>query len=215
MKKATKVLALMLCAVLLVTATVAGTLAYLTSSDTVKNTFTVGSVTITLDETLVTLYGEPGKEITKNDGEKEIVPLGNGDKTTTTKANKYKLIPGHNYKKDPTIHVGDSSEKCYLFAKIDNGLGTNAAINFATNTKWSQIGTSEYWEYAKSVSAGEDVVIFESFTFDQNADPENYENANITVTAYAIQADGLTLDQAWTALKTEYTDIDDGSNANP
>ena len=63
MKKATKVLALMLCAVLLVTATVAGTLAYLTSSDTVENTFTVGSVTITLDEACVNEYGEPIKTI--------------------------------------------------------------------------------------------------------------------------------------------------------
>lgn len=45
-------------AVLLVAASVMGTLAYLTSTDTVKNTFTVGKVAITLDEAEVTEYGE-------------------------------------------------------------------------------------------------------------------------------------------------------------
>ena len=222
MKKTTKVLALMLCAVLLVTATVAGTLAYLTSQDTVTNTFTVGNVTITLDETLVTLYGEPGKKVTVTEGEgeeattkEEIQALGDGETPTTTDANTYKLIPGHTYTKDPTIHVDENSEDCYLFAKIENGLGTNATINFATGTKWTQIGTSQYWKYAESVSAGDDVEIFESFTFLGTADPAEYGNANITVTAYAIQADGsANVDAAWSKLKTEYTDIDDGTT-NP
>ena len=38
------------CALLLVAAGVFGTLAYLTGTDTVNNTFTVGNVKITLDE---------------------------------------------------------------------------------------------------------------------------------------------------------------------
>ena len=48
--KKVKVLLLSLCAVLLVAASVLGTLAYLTSQDTVVNTFTVGKVKTTLDE---------------------------------------------------------------------------------------------------------------------------------------------------------------------
>ena len=53
MKKAKKVVALALCAVMLVVGSVAGTMAYLTSNDSVTNTFTVGNVVITLDETNV------------------------------------------------------------------------------------------------------------------------------------------------------------------
>ena len=51
MKTRSKALLLTLCAVLLVTASVLGTMAFLTSTDEVKNTFTVGSVNIALDET--------------------------------------------------------------------------------------------------------------------------------------------------------------------
>ena len=47
------------CALLLVAAGVFGTLAYLTGTDTVNNTFTVGSVKITLDEGQVTTDGTP------------------------------------------------------------------------------------------------------------------------------------------------------------
>ncbi len=59
MKKKTKALMLVLCAVLLVTASVLGTMAYLTSTDQVVNTFTVGKVAITLDEAKVNADGTP------------------------------------------------------------------------------------------------------------------------------------------------------------
>ena len=99
MKTRSKALLLTLCAVLLVTASMLGTMAYLTSTDEVKNTFTVGSVAITLDETDV-------------------------DNSTTgadrDRANSYKLLPGHEYKKDPTIHVDANSEDCFLFVKVEN-----------------------------------------------------------------------------------------------
>ena len=57
MKKKTKALMLVLCAVLLVTASVLGTMAYLTSTEKVVNTFTVGKVAITLDEAKVNADG--------------------------------------------------------------------------------------------------------------------------------------------------------------
>ena len=63
MKTKTKALALALCAVLLVVSTVFVTMAYLTSkTDVVTNTFTVGKVTITLDEAKVDEYGNPVDE---------------------------------------------------------------------------------------------------------------------------------------------------------
>ena len=57
MKTKSKILLLMLCAVALVAASVLGTLAYLTSQDTVTNTCTVGKVAITRDESKVGARG--------------------------------------------------------------------------------------------------------------------------------------------------------------
>ena len=61
MKMKTKALLVLACAVMLVAASVFGTLTYLTDNDAVTNTFTVGKVNITLDEALVTENGVPAK----------------------------------------------------------------------------------------------------------------------------------------------------------
>lgn len=98
MKTKSKILLLTLCAVALVAASVLGTLAYLTSQDTVTNTFTVGKVQIKLDEAKV---GEDGKALTGNDAAR-------------VKANSYKLLPGHEYDKDPMVTVLAGSEASYV-----------------------------------------------------------------------------------------------------
>lgn len=90
--KKSKVLLTLMCAVALVVTSVFGTLAYLQDTDEVKNTFTVGNVQIKLDE----------KDITKTDG------------TRTEEGNKYHLLPGHVYDKDPTVTVLKDSENSYV-----------------------------------------------------------------------------------------------------
>jgi len=68
MKTRNKALVLTLCAVLLVVATVMGTLAYLTAkTDTITNTFTVGNITVELAETTGNNYKMvPGHTIEKD-----------------------------------------------------------------------------------------------------------------------------------------------------
>ena len=100
MKTRSKALLLTLCAVLLVAASVMGTMAYLTSSDAVTNTFTVGKVAIKLDEAKVTTDG---------------TPVEGADRV---KANEYKLMPGHTYTKDPTVTVIKGSESSYIRLKV-------------------------------------------------------------------------------------------------
>ena len=100
----TKALVLSLCAMLLVAVSVFTTLAFLKSSDSVKNTFTVGKVAITLDEAKVNEYGVADTVATR------------------VKENTYKLIPSHDYTKDPTVHFAADSEASYLFVKVENGL---------------------------------------------------------------------------------------------
>lgn len=98
MKKRT--VALVLAIVLVFAVAVGGTVAYLTSTANVKNTFTVGSVNIKLDEAKVTPDGKavtPAERVTAND---------------------YKLMPGHAYTKDPTVTVLKGSEESYVRMKV-------------------------------------------------------------------------------------------------
>ncbi len=101
MKTKKKALALALCAVLLVVTSVLGTMAYLTDTDTVTNTFTVGKVHIDLDEAKV---DEMGNKV----GDDRWVP------TDDDPAQEYRLLPGHTYVKDPTVTVLEGSEDCYV-----------------------------------------------------------------------------------------------------
>lgn len=193
MKTRSKALLLALCAVVLVVATVFGTMAYLTSTDEVKNTFTVGNVAITLDETDV-------DDSTLN--------------TERDKANSYKLLPGHKYTKDPIIHVGATSEDCYLFVKVDNQIAdieaTDATVASQMDEKgWGTVdGAPGVYVYTQNsapavVEGDRDVTVFDNFTISGNVDNARlaaYKNKTITVTAYAIQADGFaTAKDAWEA----------------
>lgn len=180
--KAKKVLALVLCAALLVAGSVAATLAYLTATDSVVNSFTYGKVEMTLDEAPVDVYGKDiaGARRDKND---------------------YKLIPSHEYKKDPTVHMVAGSEESYVFVKVENGI---AAIEAEGNTIAAQMtakgwepltGVENVWVYNTTVKPAADkatdLVVFEKFTIADDAVVAQYGAAKITVTAYAVQADGF------------------------
>ena len=100
MKTKSKALLLTLCAVLLIAASVLGTMAYLTSTAKVENTFTIGKVEIKLDEAKVTADG---------------IPVEGAARVT---ANSYKLMPGTTYTKDPTVTVLNGSEESYVRMKV-------------------------------------------------------------------------------------------------
>ena len=104
-KTKTKALLMSLCAVLLVAASVLGTMAYLTDSKDVKNTFTVGNVAIKLDEAKVDEKGN----LVKNQDDTLA------DRVTR---NEYKLLPGHTYVKDPTVTVLAPSVESYVRMKV-------------------------------------------------------------------------------------------------
>lgn len=189
MKTKMKALTLVLCAVMLVATTVFATVAFLTSTTaTVENTFTVGNVTITLDEAKVDEYGVADNSVAR------------------VTANTYKLIPGHSYTKDPIIHVGSTSEDCWLFVKLYNGLQPIIAATTIEEQMqaggWSVIdATNNIWAYNTKVSANTNVEVFESFKIKETeTNLSNYEGKTITVQAYAVQADGFgTAAAAWEA----------------
>ena len=194
--KKSKVLALTLCAALLVATTVLGTLAYLTSQASVTNTFTVGQVVITMDETKVNTDGTPAAP---------------AERVT---ANTYHLIPGRTYTKDPIIHVDAASEDCYLFVKVENGIAAYEAAatsgtiaNQITANGWDELTGVDnvYYQIYTKNQADKDFEVFGEFKIDGNANnvpgwDTIATNAKITVTGYAVQAEGFAdAKTAWTA----------------
>lgn len=207
MKSKKKVFLTVLCAAALVVASVLGTMAFLTSKTaTVDNTFTVGNVAITLDEAKTNDNGN-GK------------PVEGAARVTE---NTYKLIPGHEYTKDPTIHVAAGSENSYVFVKVVNGLADAEAAtddnykNVAAQMKangWQQLtvkGTTVANVYYKEspVAAGNDITVFEKFKAKNDLTNEQLQTLgtkHITVIGYAIQADGFnTAAAAWEAAPTDW-----------
>lgn len=180
MKSKKKVFMTVLCAAALVVASVLGTMAFLTSKDKVNNTFTVGNVAITLDEAKVTDAGNPVEGADR------------------VKANIYKLIPGHEYTKDPTVHVTANSEDSWVFIKVEDGLASieddTTVADQITGNGWTALDgvAGVYYKEYSSSTAATDLVVFETFKVKGDADVAQYANAKIDVTAYAIQKDGFT-----------------------
>ncbi len=201
--KARKILVSLAALALVAAISIGGTLAYLTQQKTVTNTFTVGNVTITMDETDV------------DDSTKDAA---------RDTENSYKLLPGKTYTKDPIIHVDANSESCYLFVTIKNEI---AAIEDANNSVekqmeakgWAKvngvtgvnnlyvyIGTEENASDPKVVAADADVTVFEQIAIKgegvTNEGLKDYAGKTIVVNAYAIQAEGFsgkTAAQIWAA----------------
>lgn len=215
MKTRSKALILTLCAVLLVAASMLGTMAYLTSTDEVENTFTVGQVKIELDEAKANTDGS----------------LVAG--AARVKANSYKLLPGHTYNKDPMVTVLKGSEASYVkmtvtFSKASaldaifapDGADLTSIFNGYNSTNWIYKGntedatadtrTYEFW-YKEAVGAPTaDVALdalFDSITVPgtiTNEQLATIEGMTITVNAYAIQADGFAdAKAAWAAFNAK------------
>lgn len=139
--KLRRALLVVACAVLLVSLSVGATLAYLTyTTEEVVNTFTVGAVEIDLDEVDVDLYG-------------------NVDGTARVKANEYKLLPGHVYPKDPTVHVKKGSEPAYIriMVTINDLADLKAACGVAANETFLPQNFVDGWNPDKWACAAMDV----------------------------------------------------------
>ena len=209
--KRSKPIILVLCAVLLVAATILGTVAYLQDSAEVVNTFTVGNVHLKLDEAVVNEKGES-----------------QGGRTES--GNEYHLIPGQTYTKDPTVTVLKGSEKSYVRMLVTINCYDELAAIFGDpflpqyfvegwdNTVW--ISTEVISKNETANTATYEFRYFEAVTPEKNADLvldalfdtvtvpntmtgeqlETIADLEITVEAHAIQAAGFAnADEAWAA----------------
>lgn len=233
-----KKIALMATSMALVAAlAVGGTLAYLTSTDTVTNTFTVGQVKITLDEAKV---GTDGKALT-------------GDSAARVDKNDYKLMPGHVYDKDPTVTVKAGSESSYvrmlvtvtfdgtldqswnntdldkIFTDYSSKWVRNGSPTIETKSKTVDDATVNYTviTYEYRYVDGENAIV-SATTADNKLDPlfkhitipgtwtneqlKAIGGFEIKIVAEAIQADGFdNADAAWKAFPATTTDSTGGT----
>ena len=235
--KGSKIFFLILCTALLSAATALGTLAYLTSRDSVANTFTVDKVSIKLDETMTdsdgkTVYDEDACPI---DGCTEDQIL------RTETGNKYHIVPGKTYLKDPTVTVKANSENAYvrMILIVHNAPAVQAIIDAdETLVDYSSLFSGwnpEIWLYegfqvnedAKTISfefrykeivsgANEDVKLTPLFTeltvpgsvTHEQLEKLNEGNFQIVVEGHAIQAVTFAdADAAWKAFDAQQTSV--------
>ena len=216
-KKLITALILTASAILLVCASVLGTLAFLASSFAVSNTFTYGDVGIQMFESKT---DENGNYVDNNNNVIGASYTVNGLKTSD--GNSYKLVPGKSYVKDPTIYVKEGSVPSYLFVKIKNGISTIEKADTDHPTIKDQM-IALGWQEIKSNASGEVLYIyvgkdnatnspmtgavaakpvgsttaekydlFSSFTVAENAVVADFAGAKVTLTAFAIQTEGFT-----------------------
>lgn len=126
-----KIVVMFAAVVLIVTATISGTLAWLTAeTQEVTNTFTVGNVEISLTE--------------------HKLEDGSLSKTETSQGNEYHFVPGDVLPKDPYVTVGANSESCYVFVVIEeknNTITVNGSdekiVQYSTGSNWALVSGTE------------------------------------------------------------------------
>lgn len=211
MNNKVKALLMACCAVLLVFASVLGTLAYLTDTKTVTNTFTVGNVQIKLDEANVDANGK------QTSGR------------TETGMTNVKLIPGRTIDKDPTVTVLSGSEECYVRAIVTltvsvgskkaqsnmkaliNSAMTTSDANFTwtlQNETTDKVVYEVHYNPAVSQNGNDQpFVLFKTIDVPSgwnNADLTALQGLKIEIEAHAIQADGFAnADAAWAAFNAQ------------
>ena len=197
--------AILLCMTLVALAAIGATFAYLTDTKSVNNTFTMGNVKITLDETDI-----------KNP---------NGDRVTS---NEYNVYPGAVVTKDPIVHnTGKNAAYIRATVNVSNWMNLCAAyypdfgISYPNagyeqsllrlvgdlGEGWSIVGVTTgdtfiYGEqfdakfilkYDGELAAGDNTTaMFQTVTIPAGIDNVNTEGFNeVKVVAQAIQADGF------------------------
>ena len=204
--------AILLCVTLVALAAIGATFAYLTDTKTVNNTFTMGNVKITLDESKVDQNGNAVE----------------GDRVTS---NTYNVYPGAVVTKDPIVHnTGKNGAYVRAVVTIEDGMNWlglynenvwtapqeaafNAMINNTLGDGWELVDiaydmsgpnhpTSDFvatLKYTKVLNAKEDTTaMFSQIAFptkltgnDVTSRIDQNGEFGINVVAQAIQADGF------------------------
>lgn len=184
---------------------IGATLAYLSdATGAMTNTFTVGKIKITMDES---------NEATPNDST---------DRTVS--GNAYNDIqPGDVLKKDPTVTVVANSANCYVFMKLtgaDSLVSNNFSFGGFDSTKWIKVdangakvdltkdktldGIYRYYKVVdKSADAQKLEPLFTSVTYSIDAEElaQGVTLSDVVIKSCAVQADNI--EQAYEGVSEE------------
>lgn len=174
--KMKKVLAMLLAVLMIVTATVAGTVAWLTTStQEVENTFTTSDIDITLSES-------------------------DADGDDNADVNDYQMVPGAPISKDPKVTVLADSEECYVFVKITEGNFIDH-LTYVIAEGWSKLEDGVYYrEVSKNSTDDQEfpvlkdnqvLVSSEMTKAEMNAIETANKEPTLNIQAYAIQKLGF------------------------
>lgn len=191
---ATKALVVVLAVMMIVGATIGGTIAWLVdTTETVTNTFSVGDINISLWE---------------NDYVSKTNTLDTNKKVT--EESEYKIVPGASSPKNPTLTIDKGSEKCWVYVTIENNLvlenKTVADVDIDMS-KWTQIGQTvgnktlyRYNSEVDASAAAVDVDVFEKVSYDgaaiTKANIGSLKDKTIVINGYAHQSANTTQDVA-------------------
>lgn len=180
-------LVLVLALALIVGVAGGATFAWLTAkSDTVVNTFTYGDINITLEETT---------------------------------GSDYKIIPGVDIGKDPKVTVKAGSEACWLFVKVEEE-GTFVAdkVTYSIADGWTKgdgtkIPANVYYREVAANDANQEFPVLKDNKITVSDTLTKIDISGIltttpklSITAYAIQKDGMTdAAAAWAAINDAAT----------
>ncbi|HIT09525.1 MAG TPA: hypothetical protein IAB55_10680 [Candidatus Merdivicinus faecavium] len=170
------------------TCAIGGTLAWLTATtNEVTNTFTVGNIQLNLDELPVDEDG-----IVDEDGTR-----------VTEQKHPYKVYPSATIKKDPKVDVIENSEDCWLYVYVTNNTeaegADGTAIDFSMASDWQAVsGLSGLYRYKdeKVTAPLTDVSVFANDTVTVDEGITDEITGEITVKAYAHQAEGVEMTEA-------------------
>ena len=135
--------------------------------------------------------------------------------TLTETANlSFKIVPGSKDTKDPTITVKSGSEKCYVYACVENNLVIDSTVVGTPNivsTDWTAIATSgnktlyRYKEIVDAASADKALALFTEVAYSNTITESTItalDGKTIVVTAFAHQSDNVEQSAADATAKT-------------
>lgn len=108
---------------------IGGTVAWLTSTSTLENTFTVGLIK-PIDPNIPN--SGPGN---KNIDASKL----SGNLYEPNWTQNSKLVPGVTIVKDPYVGVGAGSEESYVYVYVDNSMANNNHVYFEINPGWEPV----------------------------------------------------------------------------
>ena len=174
-----KILISLLAMALVCCVSISGTLAWVVhQTNPVVNTFTYGDIHITLEET------------------------GAVDGT-----NEYTMVRGIDILKDPTVTVKAGSEDCWLFVELEESDNFGEYLTYTPERDWEPLtpsttgSTYVYYRTVEYADSDQVFMVLENNTVQVkntvtkellHALEESGEYPTLTVTAYAVQQEGIT-----------------------